>query len=364
MTTGAVAVLALLLVLAGGDPDPRKEVLELVSNPFLGDEAREEMLGRLRWRPAPQLQRLLLPLVRDDATRAGAMELGARLRVPGLAEAARKHLDTWDEASALRLLVEVQDRTSTAILFDRWLRSPEGGGAFLSVHRAFLENDVADPDLLGRFEAVCSGPGTSAALKRAAEEVLRAQMGLPEAEREALLAAWKPFRAAFLRDAQPFPPAASGVDLLGAGAWEREGARRAGANWRLRPGGRLRLQRLPPCVQSGDFVLRVRILPDACEGVSVALREWKLAGGEGEWKVRSSLGTFAAPLRAGEWNEITFAVQDLSCKGGAREKRKILVSVDRKPLGERGSLDGVVEGIVIQAGKGGAVAGGLEIAPR
>ncbi len=364
MADARIGAVLLVAFLAGaGDQDLRKDVLSYVSTPFLKEDERRDLVGRLRYGPPALLQRQLLPLIKDDQTRPLAMELATRLRVPGLAEAARKYLDTWEEASVLKLLIEVQDRTSMNILFDRWCRSPEGSAAFHFVQRAFTEVEIGDLETLSKFEALCAKPGTSASQKRAAEAILRFQMARPNADRDALRAAWKPFKAAFLRDAQAFP-AGGGIDLLAVEGWSRENGRRVGGNYRLLPEGRMSLACLPPVLQSGDFVLRLKVLADVGDGAAVALREWKLAVEEGEWRVRSSLGTFVAPLRAGEWQEIAFSVFDLSCKGGVREKRKILVSVDRKPLGERGSLDGVVEGLVIQAGKGALVVAGLEAIPR
>jgi hypothetical protein len=116
-------------------------------------------------------------------------------------------------------------------------------------------------------------------------------------------------------------------------------------------------------MQSGDFILKARVLADG-EGFSFALREWKLCVRRGEWIVRSSLGTYAAPFRPGEWHEIAFVVDDQSAKGGAQEKRRILVCVDRRPLGERGCLDGVVENLTIESGPEGGVVGAVEWSPR
>lgn len=343
----------------GGEAELRREVGAYVGALGASAAEREEILERLRFVPPALLRGPLLQALKDPELRPAAFDLGARLRITGLAEPARKALGTPDEPAALRLLFAVQEKGQLAFLLDRWLRTTADDPSFERVAAAFRLHDVGDLEALAKLQAVVErGPGSELHRRRAAD-LLAEQMGLEPDNRALALAAWKGFRAAFARDASPFAPV--GLDLLPAAVRERPATRRVGANLRVAARSGLAWPRLPAETQTGDFTVRLRLLPDGPDGIDVALREWRVQAVRGEWVVRSSLGTFAAPLRVGEWNEITFAVDDLSARGGPREKRHILVSVDRKPLGPRGSLDGVVCKLVVETGRSGAVVGGVEL---
>jgi hypothetical protein len=347
----------------GGEAELRREVGAYLGVFDASAAEREEILDRLRFVPASLLRGALLQAFKEPDVRPAAFDLAARLRVPGLAEAARKSLGTPDEPAVLRLLFATQEKGQLPSLIDRWLKTPPEDPAFDRLAAAFRMHDVGDLETLARLQAVVErGPGSEIHRLRAAD-LLAVQMGIEPGNRDLVLAAWKGFRATFMRDAAAFPLA--GLDLLPAVVADRSAARRVGPNLRLAARARIAWPKLPPTIQTGDFVVRLRILPEGPDGLTVALREWRVQAAQGEWVVRSSLGTFVAPLRVGEWNEISFAVDDLSARGGAREKRRVLISADRKPLGtQKGWLDGVIEGLVVETGRSGATLGGVEFVPK
>ncbi len=367
---GWMVVLSSMALASGvalaGDPD--KEVNELVGRYFnkTGSD-RSELLSKLKTTSPTLAKPRLQTALANEGERLDGLALATELKVPGLAEAAKKLIDVPElEIFVVKLLLVTQEKGSTHFLLERWTKLEKGSASFNTLTEQLEQCPVGDPTFMDDMRKVVTATKTDQAHRTAGAEILKFQMDLPNADPAEIAKdkEWKAARGDFGRRAQKFP--LMGVDLRALPGWKTEGTTRPiGGNLRVNR-GILTLPEWPEAYQELSFLLKIRLLVlDGEAGLSFEDKQgsaaWIPTLQKDEWRMVIGGGTeLRAPGRKGAWSEIVFDMDDHSTKQ-QRFNRNISILVDGNELLKKGAHNGKIGALRVEAPKGDVVVGGIEI---
>jgi len=314
----------------------RARVVE-ATDPATSAPRREEVVAALAEEPAAALAKALREAVLSTTRRPFAIDLAARLRVPGVFASAKRYADGPSGAAVAALALADGDAASRAWLVARWRTAEPDSPAARDADSA-LRTIAAPIDVVDGVAACLADPARASA----ALDVLRFQMAVDDDLPGDLAARWKEARARYLVESKEH--SAPGRDLLAAEGWRLRGARRVGGNLRIQAGSCIDLAALPGRAGVEDGVLRLAVAAPG-GGAAVVLRTddgrqelnlrcdreaWFLLEGpprEGE--------RVTAPFVAGAWAVVEFRVRDarLAATPAARDVRVLVDGRELRPSG-------------------------------
>lgn len=245
--------------------------------------------------------------LRNDETKAKALELALALKTPSLFRTVKDDVDGPDEAGIVELGLMTNDDGAAEFLAKRWVEVGTDSASFGYLQSGFETYAIA-LDGIKVFEDVLEGERKSMAAK-----IVKFQFGAESDDPAKLLSKWDDLEEAYEFDAMEFE--VSGAALL-PDAKIGGTVHKIGPNYRLVKDGVVSCA-IPKEYESGDFTLsvRVRATEDGSQVVaSMGPGMWDLKYKGGEWtnELKSSGDNFAVGVEPGEWALISFIVEDVS----------------------------------------------------
>ncbi|MCE9636066.1 MAG: hypothetical protein K8T90_10200 [Planctomycetes bacterium] len=329
------------------------------TDPSAGSVRRELVVRELSDCDATAAARVVREALASDARRPAAAELAARLRLPGVFDAAKKWGDGPAAAQIAALAIAAPEPDAAHWLVERW-RTADAASDRFRVADETMRTARASPAVVAGVGAALGDPEREAA----ALAILREQMAVddpcPSALRERWPAAW----ARYAFEARTFPR--DGDDLLSFPGWLLGSARRVGRNLRVAPSAFVELGALPPIAQVEAGVLHLRVAAGAGSGAFVSLRTagasqdlrmscdgnvWFLIEGPPRDGARVEV-----PFRADAWADVEVRVS-APAPADRPSVRDVRISVDGaelRPSGGFWRLASPPQSLVIGAARGDA----------
>lgn len=305
----------------------------------------------------------------NEARRAPALELAARMRLPGVFDAARRHAESSAGPQVLALALVAPEDAAAAWVAERWTASEPGSERFRAVDEALRGGPCAAAVVAAIGRALGDPVRGPAALA-----ILRTQMAVDDACPEDLRARWDAAWARYVHEARDFPR--DGEDLLAAPGWRLRTAQAVGRNLRIAARSVVDLAVLPLATQAGEGTIRLRVAPGDGEGAFVSLMTGAGDGGPQDLRLRCD-GTswflvegppregerVAAPCRAGVWSDVELRISDpkLLARPSTRDVRVVVDGTELRPSGGFWRLSSPPESLTVGAscGEGPTLLGGV-----
>jgi len=290
------------------------------------------------------------------------------MRVPGLFRSVRKYLHSEYEDIVVKLLFLTQDKGALKFLFDEWRSADLECSLFSLLHGHFCSQGI-DYDVMAEFDRFLMSRTEEEERIQSARIIMGKRLGLrpPFTTRE-IHEKWQEEKKAWKKRSAHF--VFRGADFLShANITDRINCQKIGMNYRILEKGYLEVGEFPDFMQKGSFILRVRVLVIAGEGVTIGLGSeqgyWKASLSNGEWTVKrgDKVQLAQVPVRLGQWSEIEFDIDDQSTER-IRYYRIASLSVDGKCLMRNGSLCGRMKEFFAKIRSGDVTIGGIEYIRR
>lgn len=289
--------------------------------------------------PEAALGKLAREALVSDVRRAGALDLAARMRLPGVFDTAKRHADGPCAAGVAALALAAPEPAAGAWLAARWTASAADSEAFRTADLALRERRAPPGAVEGIARSLDDPVRAEPALA-----ILRVQMAVDDPCPDELRARWDDAWKRYLFEAEEVP--APGADLLAAPGWKTGRARRVGRNLRVPPLAALDLPTLPLPVLSGTGNLRLRVAAGEGKGAYVGLvtegaQDLRLQCDGAVWFLVEGPprdgARVEAPFAPSAWSEIEFRMSDPRLPGRAAV-RDVRVTVDGRELRPSGGF--------------------------